>query len=781
MSLNAWQKAHAKQVRCVTCGHNGETNPETVALCDCCPNHCKSCAQTIQYPVLDANGIEAYTTSKCKCCCNCEGFPCVCHRQECGNCGYTKIHCSCCSDCGDYPCTCHEDCDCDSCSNGGYVSSPWGRGSHGSTLTAPWAKDGLVVDARTQSENYNDRWHIDHSINPATAAADFYLTEVIKHGLPNPVTKAAVTLAAEPMAVGVGAWGRLVTGLVALSSDAAVVMHNDGQRVILVREMTTPEDIHGMKVADGILTTTGGTSSHAAVVARGWNKTCVVGASGIKLRYDQRNISEGDEITIDGSTGAVYKGRLTLASLTAQSKLSAFLAPGGVKDVDYNDESNILNCYTPSHRAITYATNGRSFQVTSDGICSEVAPKVDYHEDQRLLASIMERSGLLQGEDLDSILEEASITHEVLVAWYAENFRKAAHCAIGGELRHHRCIGGEVLNAANRTAAWTGWIDVIEKVGVDCALRTAEALFMEMGGSYGGSRWAASAEALRMFEAGELTPALWVDRVMTLTHNGGMLLDKIRWKGKNSKGYGISHMVDYVLPAHGEGNYKLLLKLASPRVVELWNRYWDAANRARVLNGQSAQPNLAGVVQPPRVMCCRCRSKPWIGHHQTCSLAQDGYITAANKFDLNKPNECGYVYIIDEESFGGYDWSKWTDGPYYYNADGQPNESEKQTRSKPVVEVEYEHPGYSAKADTVTITSTSTTISTPENDPHIELLLLEEALIEAKIQATKAAQALTESPNNPHLQVDLDDKYNQWTKAAKIYNTSKANYKKGGK
>ena len=89
-----------------------------------------------------------------------------------------------------------------------------------------------------------------------------------------------------------------------------------GEKVILVRRETSPEDVGGMFVAQGILTATGGKTSHAAVVARGWGKCCIVGCEHLDIDYDTQDacaptaevIHQGDWITLDGNEGAVYAG-----------------------------------------------------------------------------------------------------------------------------------------------------------------------------------------------------------------------------------------------------------------------------------------------------------------------------------------------------------------------------------------------------------------------------------------------------------------------------------------
>ncbi len=107
------------------------------------------------------------------------------------------------------------------------------------------------------------------------------------------------------------------SGKIALDSDTAELWAGRGESVILVRVETSPEDIHGMHAAKGILTARGGMTSHAAVVARGMGRPCVSGASGVMiaregrtLRIGTRDLREGDVITIDGSNGQVMAGEV---------------------------------------------------------------------------------------------------------------------------------------------------------------------------------------------------------------------------------------------------------------------------------------------------------------------------------------------------------------------------------------------------------------------------------------------------------------------------------------
>jgi pyruvate,orthophosphate dikinase len=122
-----------------------------------------------------------------------------------------------------------------------------------------------------------------------------------------------------PLTTGLGASPGLGSGEIAIDPGAAAEAAEAGRSVVLVRSETSPDDVHGMAKAAGILTARGGLASHAAVVARGWGIPAVVGASGVVLgngsvRIGERDLSVGEVISIDGSTGEVFAGRLAGAS-----------------------------------------------------------------------------------------------------------------------------------------------------------------------------------------------------------------------------------------------------------------------------------------------------------------------------------------------------------------------------------------------------------------------------------------------------------------------------------
>jgi pyruvate,orthophosphate dikinase len=128
------------------------------------------------------------------------------------------------------------------------------------------------------------------------------------------------------IATGLPASPGAASGEVVFSSDEAELLKTQGRKVILVRIETSPEDIHGMHASEGILTTRGGMTSHAAVVARGMGKPCVSGAGAIRVDYAASTmqaggvtLKKGDIITIDGSSGQVLTGRVAMQEPIARA------------------------------------------------------------------------------------------------------------------------------------------------------------------------------------------------------------------------------------------------------------------------------------------------------------------------------------------------------------------------------------------------------------------------------------------------------------------------------
>jgi pyruvate,orthophosphate dikinase len=140
-----------------------------------------------------------------------------------------------------------------------------------------------------------------------------------------PVFDSAAIKKAKVMTKGLPASPGAATGQIVFNADEAEKWAAEGKKVVLVRIETSPEDLKGMTVAEGILTQRGGMTSHAAVVARGMGKTCVSGAGQIKVDYKSRTLEmdgkkykEGDFISLNGTTGEVYDGQIK----TMEAKLS---------------------------------------------------------------------------------------------------------------------------------------------------------------------------------------------------------------------------------------------------------------------------------------------------------------------------------------------------------------------------------------------------------------------------------------------------------------------------
>jgi len=138
-------------------------------------------------------------------------------------------------------------------------------------------------------------------------------------------------------------------GKVVFNAKVAEDMAAKGEKVIIVRKETSPEDVGGMHAAQGVLTATGGKTSHAAVVARGWGKCCIVGCEKLDIDYDRKLfkvgdtvIHEGDYITLDGSSGNVYNGALKLVKPEPPESYKAIM--------NWVDQTRKLKVYTNADR-----------------------------------------------------------------------------------------------------------------------------------------------------------------------------------------------------------------------------------------------------------------------------------------------------------------------------------------------------------------------------------------------------------------------------------------------
>lgn len=139
---------------------------------------------------------------------------------------------------------------------------------------------------------------------------------------------------AKPIVKGLPAGPGAAVGKVVFTAEDAVAWHRKGHKVILLREETNPEDVEGMRAAEGILTARGGMTSHAALVARGWGKCCIVGAGALHVNAEAKTakvsgtqlvIKEGDILTLNGTRGFVYTGELKLMDASENPRFRSFM------------------------------------------------------------------------------------------------------------------------------------------------------------------------------------------------------------------------------------------------------------------------------------------------------------------------------------------------------------------------------------------------------------------------------------------------------------------------
>ncbi|NLI75259.1 MAG: pyruvate, phosphate dikinase [Candidatus Riflebacteria bacterium] len=150
----------------------------------------------------------------------------------------------------------------------------------------------------------------------------------------HPIVDPAAEKKAEPVAKGLPAGPGGAVGQIVFTAADAVAWAKQGKKVILVREETNPEDVEGMRAAQGILTARGGMTSHAALVARGWGKCCIVGAGALhpdahakvlKIQGSSKTFKEGDFVTLNGTRGLVYEGKLGMMDASENPRFQKFM------------------------------------------------------------------------------------------------------------------------------------------------------------------------------------------------------------------------------------------------------------------------------------------------------------------------------------------------------------------------------------------------------------------------------------------------------------------------
>jgi pyruvate,orthophosphate dikinase len=144
----------------------------------------------------------------------------------------------------------------------------------------------------------------------------------------HPIIDPKVEMTHKPLAKGLPAGPGGASGQIVFSAQEAVEWGKQGKKVILVREETNPEDVEGMRAAQAILTARGGMTSHAALVARGWGKCCIVGCGALhiehakkELHVDGKVLREGEWVTLNGTKGNLYEGQLPMMEAAKENKM----------------------------------------------------------------------------------------------------------------------------------------------------------------------------------------------------------------------------------------------------------------------------------------------------------------------------------------------------------------------------------------------------------------------------------------------------------------------------
>ena len=187
----------------------------------------------------------------------------------------------------------------------------------------------------------------------------------------HPMIDPAAQKTAKAIAKGLNASPGAACGKIVFSADEAEEWHAKGEKVLLVRKETSPEDIGGMHVSQGIVTSTGGRTSHAAVVARGMGTPCVAGATSVVIHgktmsIGSKSFKEGDWITIDGSSGEIFDGQLPLVPPNISKNMVTFL--GWCDDISSKSVRGKLKGFEVWANAEAADDTKRAFEFGAQGI-----------------------------------------------------------------------------------------------------------------------------------------------------------------------------------------------------------------------------------------------------------------------------------------------------------------------------------------------------------------------------------------------------------------------------
>lgn len=369
---------------------------------------------------------------------------------------------------------------------------------------------------------WNKQWTKDEALKRITAEQIGEVVEVSCFD-PQELIKVGVNV----LGNGIAASDGCAVGTVAYASQSAIEISKVGIKVILVTQDTSPDDLEGMMAASAIVTETGGATCHAAVVARSLGKPAVVGLRGI---LSALHLFKGNILSVDGTHGVVYNGKIKLVDVQPKKEVNIFLR---------------------WHHAHQVALQAKMRQFNFDYLDE----RVDVHT---LINDFYLSTALTREARGTPFAQEARILRDQIHKSVAERLAVYLLVAIAGELRHYGDTKKRldpfdyVLDKTKYAAELHNKYDVsmrkgahkfeVQMMAVDRfkRLNTKEQLafldlaivaFREKGvwdNGYGAEKWAHIAETLRAYIRNEWTDDVFVDHAFDLQHNGGCLFDKHR-------------------------------------------------------------------------------------------------------------------------------------------------------------------------------------------------------------------------------------------------------------
>ena len=319
----------------------------------------------------------------------------------------------------------------------------------------------------------------------------------------------AAAQASALVGVGLPASPGVATGVVVTSSAAAVAAAGKGQSVILVRPDTSPDDLPGMLAAAAIVTGNGGSTCHAAVVARGLGKPAVVALKNVQLR-------EGEIISVDAGTGVVVRGAVEMAEACNKKEVNIFLR------------------WLAEEQAKLWPAPRLDFdRVDQVADCSQ------------MIASFYLSEDMCRAAKGTPLAVQAAKLRVAVHTSVAERLAMYLVLACGGEVRHAgtywtKCAAavgtlrsqfGVLLDADDRFAAQKSSVNKLKNLPLEKQVRFLELVIevFEQGDwsrSFGGRAWAAIAQAALGFLTGKLSHSVFADHAFDLQHNNGTVFGK---------------------------------------------------------------------------------------------------------------------------------------------------------------------------------------------------------------------------------------------------------------